>query len=105
MDRPDTPQRREFTKLIRFSSDELTVVVDRARASGRPVACFIRESSLGSAPRARRSEMSDALIRHLSRLGTRLSALSEAAKEQDMPRAADFERAVEEVLEAIRQID
>ena len=71
MHRSEKPQRRELTKLIRFSVDELEAVTDRARGAGRPVACFIRESAIGSAPRARRSEMSDALIRQLSRVGTR----------------------------------
>ena len=105
MNRSEKSQRRQYTKLIRFSADELKVVVDRARAAGRPVACFIRESSLGSTPRARRAQMSDALIRQLSRVGTRLSALSGAAKEQGFPHAAEFERAVEEVLDTIRQIE
>ena len=105
MDKSEQSQRREFTKLIRFSSDELKVVITRARGAGRPVACFIRESSLGSTPRARRSEMSDALIRHLSGVANHLSVLSGAAKEQDLPRAAEFERAVKDVLDTIRQID
>jgi hypothetical protein len=105
MDKSEQRQRRKFTKLIRFSSDELRVVVDRARAAGRPVASFIRESSIGSTPRARRSEMSDVLIRHLSRIASHLSGLSSAAKQQDLPRAIEFERAVEDVLETIRQID
>ena len=105
MSRPGKSERRELTKLIRFSSAELEVVVERARAAGRPVACFIRESSIGSTPRARRSEMSDALIRHLSRIATHLSALSSAAKQQSLPRAAEFEHAVEDVLDTIRQLD
>jgi hypothetical protein len=105
MDKSKQSQRREFTKLIRFSSDELNVVIARARAAGRPVACFIRESSLGSTPRARRSEMSDASIRHLSGVASQLSLLSRAAKEQDLPHAAEFERAVKDVLDTIRQID
>lgn len=98
-------QRREHTKLIRFSADELKLVAERARAAGRPVACFVRESSIGSTPRARRSELSDVLTRHLSRVARRLTDLSKVAKEHDLPRAAEFDHAVQEVLDAIRQID
>jgi hypothetical protein len=98
-------QRRQYTKLIRFSADELKVVVAHARAAGRPVACFVRESSIGSTPRARRSELSDVLIRHLAQISSRLTQLSKVAKEEDLPRAAEFEHAVQEVLDVIRQID
>lgn len=97
--------RREYTKLIRFRADELDLVRERARAAGRPVACFVRESSIGSTPRARRSEFNDALIRHLARIGGHLDELSKVAREQDLPRAAEFDQAVQEVLDLIRQID
>jgi hypothetical protein len=97
--------RREHTKLIRFRADELALVVERARTAGRPVACFVRESSIGSPPRARRTELNDALIRHLARVGGHLDELSKIAREHDLPRAAEFDLAVQEVLGAIRQID
>ena len=97
--------RRERTKLIRFRADELRVVVDRARAAGRPVASFIRESSIGSTHRARRSDINDVLIRHLARVGIRLEDLSKVAREHALPLAAEFEQAVQEVLDVIRRID
>jgi hypothetical protein len=97
--------RREHTKLIRFRADELALVVERARTAGRPVACFVRESSIGSAPRARRSELSDVLIRHLARVGSHLDDLSKVARKHALPRAAEFDHAVQEVLDLIRQID
>lgn len=97
--------RREFTKLIRFSTDELRIVVERARAAGRPTACFIRELALGSSPRARKTEVNDSLIRVLSRLATRLRTLSQNATEQHLDGAEDFRRAVNEVLGIIQSLD
>ena len=105
MARSPEARRREHTKLIRFRSDELAAVVERARAAGRPVACFVRESSIGSTPRARRSEFTDVLIRHLARVGGHLDELSKVAREHDLPRAAEFEQALQKVLDVIRQID
>ena len=105
MPKSSEPNRREHTKLIRFGADELAMVVERARAAGRPVACFVRESSIGSTPRARRSELNDVVIRHLARVGSHLDDLSKVAREHDLPRAAEFGQAVQEVLDVIRQID
>jgi len=105
MPKSSEAHRREYTKLIRFRADELEMVVERARAAGRPVACFVRESSIGSTPRARRSEFNDVLIRDLARIGSHLDDLSKVAKEHDLPRAAEFDHAVKEVLDVIRRID
>lgn len=98
-------QRRECTKLVRFSPDELRIIVDRARTAGRPAACFIRESALGSSPRARKTELSDALIRALSRVATRLGKLSQQATEQHLAGAENFEHAVNDVLGIVRDLD
>ena len=105
MPRSQEVHRREYKKLIRFRADELEMVVERARAAGRPLACFVRESSIGSTPRARRSELNDVLIRHLARVGGHLDELSKVAREHDLPRATEFDQAVQEVLDVIRQID
>ena len=97
--------KRSCPKLVRFTSDELTVVTERARASGRPVACYIREASLGTTPRARRTPASDDLIRRLARLGNQLTALARAAREQQLAGADEFEGSLTDLLEVIRQID
>ncbi len=97
--------RRTSTKLIRFSPDELELVINRARSAGRPVACYIRESSFGPAPRARRAGLSDAVIRTLSQLATRLSLLATEAKSQHLPQADKFQQSVSEVLDVIREIE
>ena len=97
--------RRNRSKLIRFTEDELRVVKERARVSGRPVACFIRESSLGPAPRGRRTDLNDSLIRTLAQVASRLTSLAATAKAQQLSGAAEFENAVSAVLEVIRSLD
>lgn len=98
-------ERRSHRKLIRFAPDELRLVSERARASGRPVACYIRESALGASPRSRRTDLSDSVIRALAGAATSLTSLATAAKEQRLSNAADLERAVSDVLELIRALD
>lgn len=98
-------KRRTCTKLIRFSPEELRIVTDRARAAGRPVACYVRESTQGISPQKRKTELSDSLIRALAHVCSRLAELSCIAREHCLPRAADFDRAVAEVLDVIRTLD
>jgi len=69
------------------------------------VACYVREASQGVSPRTRRTELSDAVIRALSRIGNQLHELSCAATAQRLPCAPDFEQAVKEVLDVIRALD
>ena len=97
--------RRTCPKLIRLSPDELRLVEDRAWSAGRPVACYIREASLGASPRPRRTDLSDSIIRALTQLANRLAPLVASAKNQDLPGAADFETTVSVVLELIRDLD
>ena len=97
--------RRTCPKLIRLSPDELRLVEERARSAGRPVASYIRESSLGAPPRPRRTDLSDSIIRALTQLANRLAPLVAVAKSQDLPDAADFETAVSVVLDLIRDLD
>src|SRR5207244_12334676 len=91
-------ERRSIAKLIRFTPSELERVVDQAQASGRPVACFIREASLGSRPRMKNGSVGDTVVHQLARVGTRLRAIARAAREQDLPAAADFDAALPELL-------
>lgn len=100
-----TTTRRTCAKLIRFSPEELGTVVERARSAGLPVACYVREVSLGVTPRTRKTELSDPAIRALARIGNELQKLSRVASEQRLPCAADFERAVGEVLNVIRALE
>ncbi len=98
-------ETRSRPKLIRFTPSELREVAERARVRGRPVACYIRESSLGVSPRVRRTELNDSLIRALARVAdqlTRLAAAADAAALQDSPA---FAQTVTEVLDLIRDLD
>jgi hypothetical protein len=98
-------ERRSVAKLIRFTPSELERVLDQAQASGRPVACFIREASLGSRPRMKNGSAGDAIVHQLARLGTRLRVLARTATEQGLPNATDFDAALSDLLETIRQIE
>lgn len=100
-----TQAKREHPKLIRFTAAELARVRERARLAGRPMACYIREASLGPAPRVRRTEFSDSVIRTLARLATSLTTLAQHARDQHLADAAHFEAAVDDVLALIRELD
>ena len=97
--------RRDCTKLIRFSRTELEVVSDRARACGRPVACYIRDVAIGGKPRANSGTQNAAVIRELARVAMQLKALAALAAEHSLPSAAEFAGTVDSVLDLVRQID
>ena len=96
---------RSIRKSIRFAPSELERVVDLAHASGRPVASYIRETSLGARPRRKDDAAKAKVIHYLARLGTRLRAVARTANETGHPNAADFDEALSELLETIRQIE
>ena len=97
---------RSCKKLIRFTEEELATVNGRARDAGQPVACYIRDASLGARKRPARSPaMSSAVIVRLAGLATRLRSLKESATARGLPEATEFGVAVDELLSLIRQID
>ena len=98
-------ERRTIAKLIRFTPSELERLVDLAKVSGKPVASFIREASLGSRPRMKNGTVGDTLIHQLARLGTRLRTLARAAAERDLPNATEFDAVLSDLIETIRQIE
>jgi len=99
-------ERRTVAKLIRFTPAEVERVLDQAKASGRPVACFIREAALGSRPRMKNgSTVGDAIVHQLARLRTRLRALARAAAERGLPNATEFDDVLTDLIETIRQIE
>lgn len=100
-----TAKRRNCPKLIRFTYDELQVLLERAEAAGRPVACYVRESSLGSSPRARRTGLSDSIIRPFAKIATLLGQLSTFAENHQIPHADELKSAVVQVLDLIRQLE
>jgi hypothetical protein len=97
--------RRTSTKLIRFTPEELQIVTMRAAASGRPVACYIRENSLGAKLKPRPGAIADTLIYQLGRTATRLRALAASAATPPIPNLEDFQAALTDLLETIRGIE
>ena len=98
-------ETRNRPKLIRYTHAELQEVTERARLRGRPVACYIRESSLGASPRVRRTELNDSLIRALARVADQLTRLAAAADATGLQDAPAFAQTVPDVLELIRDLD
>ena len=98
-------QNRDRPKLIRFSSSELDIVNDRARACGRPVACYIREVSLGGRPKATMPLLANAVIHDLGRIATRLCRLRDVASARALPEADEYAAAVNDVVDLIRRIE
>lgn len=97
---------RSCKKLIRFTPAELAQVNARALAARQPVACFIRDASLGARKRVSTSApIAAAIIHHVSRVATRLCALRDAAEAQGLTRAGEFRESVDELLNLIREID
>lgn len=73
-------QLRAVAKLVRFSPDEIARISQRARACGRTVARYIRETALGAIPKARHHVDRDALLRELARTGRDLARLAQLAE-------------------------
>ncbi len=109
---PEPAGRREprLTTLrqprkIRYTAAEWAAIVAHARACGRPPARYVREISLGGAPKPRPSTVNDGVIRELGRIGTALTRLAAAAKEAGA--VADrtaIEAALAEVLATVRRL-
>lgn len=95
-------QRRSRAKLIRFSPEELTRVVERARAAGQTPARFVREAAVGGSPRPRHAPLTDDVVRELARIGVVLRDLAPTVHEQDAARGAAFDAALAAVLDVIR---
>jgi hypothetical protein len=100
-----TSERRNCARLIRFTPTELRLLIERAEAAGRPVACYVRESSLGPSPRTRRTALSDSIIRPLAKVATLLGQVSTIVEHQQLPHADELKVAIVEVLDLIRQLE
>jgi hypothetical protein len=98
-------ERRSIKKTVHFTPSELERVVDQAHASGRALGRYIREASLGARPRRKHGTARDTVVHYLARLGTRLRAVARMATETGQPNAADFDEALSELLETIRQME
>ena len=103
LDRP-VPNTRQPRK-IRYTGAEWGRIMELARASGRPPARYVRETSLGTVPKARRSRENDDLIYELGRIGTILNRLAAAAKASGIAsHQTTIEAALTELLTAVRRL-
>ncbi len=97
---PNTRQPRK----IRYTSAEWRRIMELARASARPPARYVRETSLGTVPKAVRRENDD-LIHELGRIGTVLSQLAAAAKAAGIAsQQTTIEAALSELLTVVRRL-
>ncbi len=64
--------RRPHAPKVWFIDEEPAALRDRTRECGRPVAHYVRETALGSVPKARRHAAEQELIRYLARIGNTL---------------------------------
>ena len=92
-------------RKIRYTATEWGRIMELARASGRPPARYVRESSLGTVPKAARSRENDDLIHELGRIGTILNRLAAVAKAAGIAsQQATIEAALSELLTAVRRL-
>ncbi len=97
--------RRPHAPKVRFSDEELAALRARARECGRPVARYVRETVLGSVPKARRHAAEQELIRHLARIGNNLNQLArEANAASRFPAKARIEALLAELHAIIGRI-
>lgn len=90
---------------IRYTTVEWAAIVEKARSSGRPPARYVREASLGSAPKPRRGRENDDVIRELGRIGTSLSQLVSTARESGAGAHQDkVEAVLADLLTAVRRL-
>jgi hypothetical protein len=90
---------------IRYTPAEWALIVVQAQATGRPPARYIREASLGAAPKARRNRENDEMIRELGRIGTALTHLARLAKESGrIPEQSGIETTLHELLASVRRL-
>jgi hypothetical protein len=71
---------RTTAKLVRFSTEEIARVRERARSCGYTSARYIRETALGAIPKARHHADRDAVVRELARIGRELERLARIAE-------------------------
>ena len=104
--KPEGPisDRRQPHK-IRYTALEWAAIVEQARSCGRPPARYVRETSLGSGPKARRGRENDELIHELGRIGTSLSRLATTAKAEGATSQQDrVEAVLTDLLAAVRRL-
>ncbi|MGH7513404.1 MAG: plasmid mobilization protein [Gemmatimonadales bacterium] len=92
-------------RKIRYTEAEWSLVVGRARATGRPPARYVREISLGANPKVRRGREHDDIIHELGRIGTTLTQLGSVTKENGFTSQNEsIQAALAELLALVRRL-
>lgn len=95
-----------LVRKIRYTEQEWSTIVERARICGKAPARYVRETSLGVVPASRSRQADAALIRELGRIGLHLSRLAGKggeAQASDEPLA--LESVLAEILALVRRLD
>lgn len=104
MTHPMSEPRTKAT-LVRWRATEIAAVTERAKACGLPVARFVRETALGTVPKAARNGDQKALLRELARSGNNLNQLAHEAHARDLfPAKEKLDAALELHLAVLRQL-
>ena len=91
--------------LVRFTPAEYELVLDYARAAGRTMARYVRETTMGSGPRTRRDPDLDAALYHLARIGNNVNQLAHVANATDrFPTEERLNAVLEELRALIRTL-
>jgi hypothetical protein len=101
----ELPDSRRRPWKIRYTDAEWAIIVARARASGHPPARYVRETSLGTVPRARRGARNADIIHELGRIGTTLAQLAATGPGAAPDGAAEFELVLADLLAVVRRLD
>ena len=101
----ERPVNTRQPRKIRYTAAEWGRIMELARASGRPPARYVREASLGAAPRVRRSQANEDMIRELGRIGTALIRLAPASKDLGLTDlATTIDTTLTELLATVRRL-
>ncbi|HEY0950541.1 MAG TPA: hypothetical protein VGD85_10095 [Nocardioides sp.] len=88
-----------------FSPEEWATVEQRARECGVRANCYIRETVLGTVPRARPNGATRELVVAINRIGNDLNRLARIANENgDLPSEAEFDVLREELMEVLARV-
>lgn len=99
------PRQLRHPRKIRYTDSEWSLLIERARTCGRPPARYVREISLGIAPKARNNPALDDFIHELGRLGTSLSEVAGSARTSGHSTHAEaIESVVIDMLSMVRRL-
>lgn len=92
-------------RKIRYTDAEWSLITERARTCGRPPARYVREISLGIAPKVRNNPTLDGFIHELGRVGTSLSQVARSARASGHGTHAEaIESVVFDLLSMVRRL-